>query len=210
MTGANYAGQLLLGDKEDRLVFEKVTFFNDLRVKQVALGKEHSVVLTSNGNVYSCGSSAQGQTGLDTFSECVLEIQKVNISNVHRVYAGQVHSVFYTSDHEMFVCGSNKSGQLGLGEIEGAAVPIEVPFFAGREVVTVAVNHAEHTLVLLVDGIIWAAGANEMNQLGLEPNLFEDRVPFFQPVESYLFFNQDMLYVASGPFHSLFISERKQ
>jgi alpha-tubulin suppressor-like RCC1 family protein len=208
MCGSNYFGQLMLGDRKNRNMLEKVTFFDGIRVKLVALGNEHSIVLTYSGDVYACGGNQLGQCGLDSNNNIILEVGKINLTNVYRVYAGQFHSIFYTRDHELYVCGSNRCGQLGIGDIEMVAVPEEVPFFSGRKILTVACTHAEHTLVLLRDGQVFGAGSNEWHQLPIDENIPTDKILFFQPIVHHSFFLQDIVSVACGPFHSLFVTEQ--
>jgi hypothetical protein len=70
----------------------------------------------------------------------ILEVGKVNIqSSISCI-------VSFTRE---FARGGDSCGQLGLGAKISVAVPEEIPVFSGRRIVTVACNHAEHSLVLL-------------------------------------------------------------
>lgn len=63
--GDNSYGQLGLGDDMDRLIPTLVPGLPESRVKQVAAGGAHSLILLETGEVWGFGKNASGQLGLD-------------------------------------------------------------------------------------------------------------------------------------------------
>lgn len=59
--GYNKYAQLGLGNQNDTNVFNKVTFFNGMQVKQLNAGTLHSFVLTKSGELWGFGCNCYGQ-----------------------------------------------------------------------------------------------------------------------------------------------------
>nr|CAB3255180.1 inhibitor of Bruton tyrosine kinase [Phallusia mammillata] len=87
-----------------------------ISIAQVVLCKFHSLFLTHEGVVYTCGNGRGGRLGTgqeDTFihpqkTEGLTNIKVINIS------ASVDHSVFVAEDGQVFVCGMNHCRVLGL------------------------------------------------------------------------------------------------
>ncbi|XP_061194504.1 RCC1 domain-containing protein 1-like [Saccostrea echinata] len=101
-------------------VFPKVSLARELavdfNVTAVSCGKEHTLLLTSSGTVYSFGGGSRGQLGLGHIENreepCILEdLAGVKISHVE---AGGWHSLAVSELGDLYVWGWNESGQLGL------------------------------------------------------------------------------------------------
>ncbi len=97
-------------------------------VVQISCGENHSMVLTSGGNVYAWGDNSQGQLGLgDTVSRLRPELVKSlrNIKTV-RIATGGQHSLLLSGAGMLFSCGSNSHGQCGLSDTEVRTQPTPV------------------------------------------------------------------------------------
>ena len=53
-TGSNSKGQLCLGDESDRLIPTMINL-DGVRIVDVAIGGEHTLLLDDDGNVFGCG-----------------------------------------------------------------------------------------------------------------------------------------------------------
>jgi alpha-tubulin suppressor-like RCC1 family protein len=104
---------------------------SDPNVLTVSCGEHHTIVLTKDNKLYTCGNNQYGQLGLgdrnnrNTFT-------KVNVSNtrceqslypwrifgpnVVSVTCGGYHTMILTKNGELYACGDNQYGQLGLGK----------------------------------------------------------------------------------------------
>lgn len=71
--------------------------------------------LTSSGDVYVCGSNANGVLGVNSSAESISQLTRINfdtadISDVQGSKAGTVH--FLTTDMDVYACGNNEDGRL--------------------------------------------------------------------------------------------------
>ncbi|XP_034328903.2 RCC1 domain-containing protein 1 isoform X2 [Magallana gigas] len=88
----------------------------DFRVSEISCGKEHALILTNSGDVYSCGGGSRGQLGLGHVETrerpCLVE----DLTGVRMkcVGAGGWHSIAISELGDLYVWGWNESGQLGL------------------------------------------------------------------------------------------------
>lgn len=125
------AGALGLGSRESVDVPTRVRRFAEAgeKVKQVACGAQHSLVLTAEGRLYSTGKGDFGRLGRgDTSDE--LEFEEIDYfleardsvfepdraAEIVKVDAGNNFSAAMSSSGELWVWGRNDHGQLGLGE----------------------------------------------------------------------------------------------
>ena len=88
------------------------------KVIQMAVGREHTIVLTEDMKLFSWGLNGRGQLGSGTY---LLHLSPVPVKMtadmkgvpIKQVAAGDAHTVVRTEKH-CFAWGSNKEGQLGI------------------------------------------------------------------------------------------------
>ncbi|KAI9104671.1 regulator of chromosome condensation 1/beta-lactamase-inhibitor protein II [Phlyctochytrium arcticum] len=119
--GSNSYGQLGTGNKEDGHKPSQSILpqsFLDSTPRVMTGGANHSLIVSADGMVFTCGRNDKGQLGLEgpareSFCEVVLD------SSVPReaceASCGWDHSLVTDSDGKVFGFGSNEFGQLGLG-----------------------------------------------------------------------------------------------
>lgn len=92
---------------------EKVVLPTSSPVIQIACGLHHTVILTQNGEVFSCGSNQHGQLGTGDLLNRTGPIQvKIN-SFIVQISAGSNHTVLLSSRGVVYTFGSHSKGQLG-------------------------------------------------------------------------------------------------
>ena len=101
--GHGYHGQLGLGNNRNCTVPIIVKALTNKQIVQIAAGWSHSMVLTSEGNLYVSGCGKYGELGLEgdgkvnkcnfTFLKCASEL------NISRIYAGGHHSWLITDNN---------------------------------------------------------------------------------------------------------------
>ncbi|XP_056015291.1 inhibitor of Bruton tyrosine kinase-like isoform X2 [Ostrea edulis] len=88
---------------------------NGIGVKEVVLCKYHTVFLTVDGQVYTCGHGQGGRLGHgDEHTYMVPKlVETLRGLQCSQVVASRDHTVFLMSDGSVFSCGLNDSHQLG-------------------------------------------------------------------------------------------------
>uniref|UniRef100_A0A8C0SA14 RCC1 and BTB domain containing protein 2 n=1 Tax=Canis lupus familiaris TaxID=9615 RepID=A0A8C0SA14_CANLF len=144
------------------------TNLSNKQVTEVACGSYHSLVLTSDGEVFAWGYNNSGQVGSGSTANqpiprrvtgCLQNKVVVNIA------CGQMCSMAVVNTGEVYVWGYNGNGQLGLGSSGNQPTPCRIAALQGIRIQRVACGYA-HTLVLTDEGQVYAWGANSYGQLG--------------------------------------------
>jgi alpha-tubulin suppressor-like RCC1 family protein len=123
--GGNYYGQLGLGLSRGEVVTFPTKTIDDQKVGKIvaiSAGHDHSLILNSQGQVFSFGSNEDGKLGLGTKEKFYPEPMRIGaLENIIAISAGYNHSLFLNSQGQAYSCGGNDYGQLGLED--GVDVP---------------------------------------------------------------------------------------
>ncbi|XP_069859290.1 RCC1 and BTB domain-containing protein 2 isoform X2 [Dipodomys merriami] len=144
------------------------TNLSNKQVIEVACGSYHSLVLTSDGEVFAWGYNNSGQVGSgSTVNQPIPRRVTGYLQNkvVVNIACGQMCSMAVADTGEVYVWGYSGNGQLGLGSTGNQPTPCRVAALQGIHVQRVACGYA-HTLVLTDEGQVYAWGANSYGQLG--------------------------------------------
>eukprot|EP01084_Bolivina_argentea_P073109 132689_1 len=86
---------------------------NNIKIKQVACGQSHIVILTSTGDVYSWGDGSYGEIGQGAFkASCIPRLILLN-KNISSIACGRYHSSALTYNGSLYTWGCGDNGQLG-------------------------------------------------------------------------------------------------
>nr|CAD1837538.1 unnamed protein product [Ananas comosus var. bracteatus] len=197
--GDNSSGQLGLGRKAGKTVSSptKVDCLVDVTVRMAALGAEHSIVVTDEGNVLSWGAGGAGRLGHGhqssilgfyvSSSECTPRLIKYfDAIKIKRIAAGMLHSACVDEQGIVYIFGERTVKKMGFGRTNNASTPSamkELPFSSA-----VACG-GYHTCVITSEGELYTWGSNENGCLGLG---FTDMVRTPQCVKNHLL---DFLYL---------------
>ena len=150
-------------------------------VVQIAAGGDHSLALTSTGQLYAFGRNFFGQLGIATNSgtgnpnpEAALVSLPGASGPVVQIAAGVNHSLALTSTGQLYAFGGNRYGQLGSATNSGTDNPSPAPAPVGiqvssGQVIQIAAD-GEQSLALTSTGQLYAFGANYVGQLGIATN----------------------------------------
>uniref|UniRef100_A0A3P8SFU7 X-linked retinitis pigmentosa GTPase regulator n=1 Tax=Amphiprion percula TaxID=161767 RepID=A0A3P8SFU7_AMPPE len=176
--GGNNLGQLGLRLKSAASRPSSVKALKSEKVKLVACGRDHTIVCSCGGVVYSAGSNQTGQLGLghcnNTTSFHLLQ-PFCDWAPIKMLSAGCNTSAALTEDGRLFMWGDNSVGQIGLGDEGFAAEPREV--MVGEQVMWVSCGN-RHSAFITVHGNLYTFGESANGRLGLQvEQLSNHRVP---------------------------------
>jgi alpha-tubulin suppressor-like RCC1 family protein len=175
--GDNERGQLGVGGRSPSSVPARVRGLGGAGVLQdvvhVAAGEDHSLAVTSDGQVLAWGDDTQGQLGTGAWREREVPAAVAGLAGIGTlsgavsVAAGDDISFAVMADGALMAWGTNRNGRLGVGSALGASgVPLAVtlPDPAARVMqVDVGLHHA---LAVTTDGRVYGWGANWWGLLG--------------------------------------------
>jgi alpha-tubulin suppressor-like RCC1 family protein len=177
--GDNDYGQLGLGhtDTVDRATLLQTLVEEGVIVTSVAAGMNHSLCLSSAGEVYAFGHNNCGQLGCGSDEQFHLVPTQVLISisdsldesavlsGIASVSAGFNLSAFVTTDGYLCTCGQGNEGGLGLGTKYNFNFPQVVGDLEPYHVTCISVGNG-HMVALTADGLCFAWGNNDHHQCG--------------------------------------------
>ena len=143
---------------------------NVVKVLTDSSDRTHYMALTSDGKIYSWGTTSAGEAGNGTTGTnntptfvktpdgtgVLTGIVDVNVIRI---------SVMALDDTgKVYTWGSNLEGKLGIGSTTSKSLPVEINYLPEIEkIITYGVHH---NLVMDTEGYVWGAGWNENGQLG--------------------------------------------
>lgn len=122
---------------------------NAVKIRQIAAGNHHSLLLMSNGMVYGCGHNRYNQLGFGN-QEYVIGWQALTCfppnTKIAQIEAGDNYSVFKDSDGKIYCIGKDPSNHIGTGNV-----------VAGKL----------HSIQVDDNGMAYGAGKNDYGQLSI-------------------------------------------
>ena len=179
-TGHSNNGQLGLGYCADVVQLQKFKSSSNDPVVMVAAGREHGVLVTKSGRVWSWGFGGFGQLGHgDTTtlpSPSLIGMflsQGTPVLRAVMVACGRTHTLVLTHKQNVYSFGDGLFGKLGHGSVDGTAEPTLVlcsAVHAGAQTplsnILMVSAGAEHNVALGAEGLVWTWGCGIDWQLG--------------------------------------------
>ena len=150
-------------------------------VAQMAAGGQHSLFVTSSGQLYASGYNFYGQlgvaagvgTGNPTPTPTLVTLPG-QVGTVAHVAAGTSHSLAVTSSGQLYTFGNNYYGQLGNATNTTTTNPNPTPALVGLPglvgAVTQIATGGNHSLAATSSGQLYGFGHNQFGQLGTVTN----------------------------------------
>jgi hypothetical protein len=180
--------------------------------KAVAAGCKYSLVLLTNGTVYSFGKNDVGQLGLGPTNTSPMVVTPTlipGLTNVVAIAAGGAHSLFLLANGTVYACGRNVTGQLGLGSTNTSPMVVTPTLIPGLTNVKRIAAGISHSLVVgCVSSLcsVFSFGSNSYGQLGLGPTGTANFYSTPQPVLGSLF-TYGVTAISAGDRHSLVLRD---
>eukprot|EP01084_Bolivina_argentea_P146667 256739_1 len=166
--GKNCKGQLGTGDMKNMNIPYLLKPFSKYKAIKVAVGSNHSLILTENGKVWSFGDGAKGQLGHGDLSSITLPklIQYFQHDNIVHISCGSNHCCAITIKHKLYSWGNNENGQCGVGQQVLVYHPTSIRLPSYQLYPSYSTCGEYHTLVLTTNGIVLSCGYDIFGNLG--------------------------------------------
>jgi alpha-tubulin suppressor-like RCC1 family protein len=162
--GNNFSGQL--GDGTNvtpRLSPVKAVNITD--IKDISLGRFHSLVLKNDGTVWGWGNGLVGQLGDGKRNSVNTPVKAAGLTDVKVISTGENHSLAVRENGEIWLWGNNSNtSPLGVGTSETVQdSPARLTSLTG---IKTASAGSSSNIALKDNGTLWAWGGNGSGQLG--------------------------------------------
>ncbi|PNF22147.1 putative E3 ubiquitin-protein ligase HERC4 [Cryptotermes secundus] len=169
--GNTVNGELGLGgiEEEHILLPRELNFNKTTNIKEVACGSYHTVIVTRNGEVYTCGSNDHGQLGHEKPCKKPGKVDSLSQYLIIRASCGACHTLTISEWGQVFGWGSDSHGQLGNGLGDNGDIqlnPKMIKSLATSHVIQITCGQ-NHSLALTQSGTLYAWGCNSCGQLGI-------------------------------------------
>jgi hypothetical protein len=177
--GNNYYGQMGNGKHDEDFIHynkpELNELLSDLNINFIKCGHNHLLALTRTGELYAWGYSKYGQNGKNfDFSQLIpIKIKGFEGETIIDISCGHDYSMALTSTGRVFSWGDNKFCQLGIDLIKPSSTPKLIKL---NNVFIIKISCSQmHSLLLSIDGTIYAFGNNVWGQIGNGTQEFQKR-----------------------------------
>ncbi|KAJ6227763.1 hypothetical protein M0813_09666 [Anaeramoeba flamelloides] len=177
------------------------------RITKIAAGRNHFLILTSNGIVYALGSNFNGEIGygednmytIDSPSQVPFFQQ--NDIKCKDIACGHEQGYFLTAEGLLYSCGANLYGELGVGN---NTIQIS-PTLVRKDVVKIYSGTRSHHFFFLDNkNKLFSCGLGKSGQLGLG-----SKRSYNKPRELKKFRKKKFSTICCGQRHSLMLMESK-
>lgn len=159
------------------------------KIRKLISGAEHTLLLTTNGDIFSFGCGLRGALGhgdVNSYEKPKL-IEALAGIKINDIAAGSFHSVAVSSFGDIYTWGWNTCGQLGVGSSTSKlslkqkvknhqqvfTIPQLVEIDDELEPILSVHCGCKHTIARTENHRLFVAGSNRMGQLGLSRDVDE-------------------------------------
>lgn len=197
--GSNTNFQLGTGNKDDRQKFFQLHInqlnniilpMNDNCIKNIKLSKYHSILYTTNNEIFVCGNSTRGRLGNGITDKPTFSFKRLNFNNsnnnsstdtkinikILQIEISDHHNLLLTNDSTVYSWGWNAYGQLGystskttnFNESQCSPTLRKINFLDGKRIKFINCSKI-HSCAISTDGLVYFWGLN-VGQMGNKDN----------------------------------------
>ena len=165
--GNNEYGQLGLGNTENQNLPIQCSSLLNINTVDIKCGDRHTLLLTMNQQILSCGYNEEGQLGRSSKMKYSYNFKIINeLSAIIRIECGDSHSMCVDENRDIYFFGDNGCGQFGVDD-ETSSIPLKHPSLAN--IIDIS-KGGEHTFVKVLSELneeeVYSFGYNQSCQLG--------------------------------------------
>lgn len=159
--GNNNAGQLGDGTRETSIIPKQVSNFGSEIIKKIAAGSNHSIAITTDGDLWTWGANGNGQLGKGNTKHSLLPEKVSSLNKIIDIACGYSYSIALKSDGTVWAWGG--ATLLGDSTTIASSNPIEIKSLKNIKQIS---SKYRHSLALDIEGFIWAWGTNKQGNIG--------------------------------------------
>ena len=174
-------------------------------VKQVALGYQHTMFLTDEGEVFGVGRNDLGNVGNDTMGNTSGRILRTMIPDgmkVAQIECAKYSTYFLMTDGSLYATGYNDHGEIGVGSTSPVKVPEKMQGLGGQRVIKISAGFYT-VLALTESGQMFACGRNNEGQTGTNPS-DSNRFTTFTQINTN---NRKVIDITASGYSSFFVTD---
>lgn len=176
--GYNFFGQLGIDTDIQHTTPTDITdafgIQNQDRLRDIAAGSSHSLVVSEAGRVFTFGNNANGQLGNNTTTSSDAPVEITNRfalnsdDQIIAVYGGRIRSAALSENGEIFSFGRNEDGVLGDGTTTQRTTPVNITphgdLNTDETIIKLSVG-SMHTFAITNQDRLFGWGHNDEGQL---------------------------------------------
>ncbi|XP_055529290.1 serine/threonine-protein kinase Nek8 [Wyeomyia smithii] len=171
--GDNSDGCLGHGNRSSLLIPKIIQKLNNIKIVQIACGTSHVVARSTEGNLFTWGTSAAGALGLGKQLTSSTEPRRLIISqliqDITDISCGPDCTLVLTEEGSCYCCGSNSPNKLGFGHKVTQLVGLQKVTFTTQRIVGMS-SAQNWGAFILEGGYVVTCGDNYSGQRGLGHN----------------------------------------
>lgn len=204
LTRGHHSDTFLTPHLVEELALEKA--LHRTRIVKVACGAQHSVGITSGGELFTWGSGEDGRLGHGDMRDRALPRKVMSLLKERVVHAscGGAHTAVLTDRGSVFTFGRGRNGRLGLGDNKWRDTPHEITALPATEKMALVTCGWNFTVALARSGDVYSWGKQGEGQCGLGYLDKDQLVP--RRVEKLVSDNVKVVNIACGYTHTIALS----